>query len=38
MEAVTRQKSVDNGLDLHTTNFVEVVKSRKLDDLHALFR
>lgn len=35
MEAVSRQKSVDNGLDLHTTNFVEVVKSRKLDELHA---
>jgi predicted dehydrogenase len=33
MEAVPKQKSVDNGLDLHTKNFVEVIKSRKLTDL-----
>lgn len=33
MEAVPKQKSVDNGLDLHTKNFVEVIKSRKLSDL-----
>ena len=35
MEAVARQHSVDNGLDLHTQNFVEVVKSKKLDNLKA---
>ncbi|MET6996675.1 Gfo/Idh/MocA family protein [Chitinophaga defluvii] len=35
MEAVPRRKAVDNGLDLHTKNFIEVIKSRKLDDLHA---
>jgi len=34
MEAVPRQKAVDNGMDKHTRNFVEVVKSRKLEDLH----
>lgn len=34
MEAVTRQKSVDNGLDLHAVNFLDVIKSRKLEDLH----
>ena len=33
MEAVPMQKSVDNGLDLHTKNFVEVIKSKKLTDL-----
>lgn len=35
MEAVARQKSVDNGLDLHTKNFVEVIKSKNLADLKA---
>lgn len=33
MEAVTLQKRSDNGLDLHTKNFLEVVKSRKTEDL-----
>jgi predicted dehydrogenase len=35
MEAVPVQKSVDNGLDLHAKNFIEVVRSRKLEDLNA---
>ncbi|MEX2595251.1 MAG: Gfo/Idh/MocA family oxidoreductase [Anditalea sp.] len=35
MEAVPLQKSVDNGLELHAKNFIEVVKSRKLEDLNA---
>lgn len=35
MEAVPRRLKVDNGLDKHTTNFLDVIKSRKLDDLHA---
>jgi predicted dehydrogenase len=34
MEAVPLQKSVDNGLDLHTLNFAEVIKSRRFEDLH----
>ncbi len=34
MEAVPRKPKVDNGLDLHTKNFVEVVKSRNFADLH----
>ncbi|NIG55298.1 Gfo/Idh/MocA family protein [Chitinophaga sp. Cy-1792] len=34
MEAVARKPSVDNGLDLHAKNFIEVIKSRKIDDLH----
>ncbi|MXV51577.1 Gfo/Idh/MocA family oxidoreductase [Pedobacter sp. HMF7647] len=34
MEAVSRQKAVDNGLDLHAVNFIDVVKSRKVSDLH----
>jgi len=34
MEAVPRKLKVDDGLDLHTKNFVEVVKSRKFSDLH----
>lgn len=33
MEAVALQKRSDNGLDLHTKNFLEVVKSRKMEDL-----
>lgn len=35
MPAVLRKEKVDNGLDKHTTNFLEVIKSRKLEDLHA---
>ncbi|WP_221391957.1 Gfo/Idh/MocA family protein [Dyadobacter sp. NIV53] len=35
MEAVTLQKSSDNGLDLHAKNFIEVIRSRKLEDLNA---
>lgn len=35
MEAVPRRLKSDDGLDKHTTNFLEVIKSRKLDDLHA---
>ncbi|MEO6286331.1 MAG: Gfo/Idh/MocA family oxidoreductase [Dyadobacter sp.] len=35
MEAVTLQQSSDNGLDLHAKNFIEVIRSRKLEDLHA---
>jgi predicted dehydrogenase len=34
MQAVPRQPKVDNGLDLHAKNFVEVIKSRKFSDLH----
>jgi predicted dehydrogenase len=34
MEGVSLQKSSDNGLDLHTKNFVEVIKSRNMADLH----
>ena len=34
MEAVGRQPKVDDGLALHTKNFVEVIKSRKIEDLH----
>ena len=34
MQAVPRQQKVDNGLDLHAKNFVEVIKSRKFSDLH----
>lgn len=33
MDAVDRQKKVDDGLLLHTGNFLEVVKSRKMEDL-----
>jgi len=35
MEAVPLQKSSDNGLDEHARNFVEVIRSRRLGDLHA---
>lgn len=35
MEAVPLRKSQDNGLDKHTTNFIDVVRSRKLEDLNA---
>jgi predicted dehydrogenase len=34
MEAVSQQKKVDDGLALHTKNFVEVIQSRKMEDLH----
>jgi hypothetical protein len=34
MDAVARQPRVDDGLGLHTKNFVEVIKSRKIEDLH----
>lgn len=33
MEAVPFTRSVDNGLDLHTKNFVEVIRSNNLSDL-----
>ena len=33
MEAVARQQRVDNGIDLNTKNFLEVIASRKTDDL-----
>ncbi|UYQ95814.1 Gfo/Idh/MocA family oxidoreductase [Chitinophaga horti] len=33
MEAVPYTKSVDNGLDLHTKNFVDVIRSGNLNDL-----
>ena len=33
LEAVPRQKSVDNGLDLHTRNFIDVIKTGKQADL-----
>lgn len=35
LEAVPLQKSVDNGLQLHTQNFLDVIQSRKLEDLKA---
>lgn len=38
MEAVSLQPSVDNGLDEHAKNFVEVIRSRRMDDLHAPIR
>lgn len=31
---VARQKQVDNGLDLHMENFVSVIRSRKMQELH----
>ncbi|SFQ51055.1 Gfo/Idh/MocA family protein [Parafilimonas terrae] len=34
MEAVARQPKVDDGLLLHTQNFLDVIKSRKTEDLH----
>lgn len=33
MEAVARQPKTDDGLALHAKNFIEVVKSRKIEDL-----
>ncbi|MEE1945212.1 Gfo/Idh/MocA family oxidoreductase [Pedobacter sp. KR3-3] len=35
IEAVPLQKSVDNGLQLHTRNFLDVIQSRKMEDLKA---
>src|SRR6478609_41276 len=35
MEAVARKERTDNGLDLHTTNFIETVKNRKVENLKA---
>ena len=35
MEAVPRQHSVDNGLNLNTKNFIETVQSRRVEDLKA---
>jgi len=35
MERVPLQKSQDNGLDRHTANFIEVVRSRQLEALNA---
>lgn len=35
IEAVPLQKSVDNGLQLHTKNFLDVIQSRKLEELKA---
>jgi hypothetical protein len=35
MEAVTLQKKSDDGLLLHTANFLDVIQSRKLEDLKA---
>ncbi|MFC7524972.1 Gfo/Idh/MocA family protein [Parapedobacter sp. GCM10030251] len=35
MEAVPLQKSKDNGLDMHTRNFIDVVRSRQLEALNA---
>jgi predicted dehydrogenase len=34
MEAVAWQPKTDNGLDKHTANFIEVVRSRKIADLN----
>jgi len=33
MEAVARQRKTDDGLALHTQNFLDVVRSRKVEDL-----
>lgn len=34
MEAIAYRKASDNGLVKHTRNFIDVIKSRKLEDLH----
>ncbi|MGX5818866.1 Gfo/Idh/MocA family protein [Chitinophaga lutea] len=34
MEAVPRVKASDNGLFKHTRNFLDVIRSRRMDDLH----
>ena len=33
MQVVTRQSRVDDGLALHTKNFIDTVRSRKVEDL-----
>lgn len=38
MEPISRIKANDNGLDKHTKNWLEVIKSRKLTDLHCDIR
>lgn len=35
MEAVPRQHASDNGMDKHAKNFAEVIRSRRMEDLHA---
>lgn len=35
MEAIPIQKNAGSGLDLHTVNFIEAVKSRDISSLHA---
>lgn len=35
MEAVPRQKKMDDGVFLHTKNFLDVIKSKNLGQLHA---
>lgn len=37
LEALPWSKSVDNGLDKHAANFIDVVKSRKMQDLNCPF-
>ncbi|GAB3428394.1 Gfo/Idh/MocA family protein [Niabella aquatica] len=37
LESVPWTKSVDRGLDLHAANFIDVVKSRKKEDLNCPF-
>ncbi|WP_353719150.1 Gfo/Idh/MocA family oxidoreductase [Dyadobacter sp. 676] len=38
MEAVPLRQSSDNGVDEHARNFVEVIRSRRMEDLHAPIR
>ncbi|HVB04196.1 MAG TPA: Gfo/Idh/MocA family oxidoreductase [Chitinophagaceae bacterium] len=38
MEGIPHQPSTDNGMDLHAANFISVVKSRRMEDLHAPVR
>ncbi|KAA0988674.1 Gfo/Idh/MocA family protein [Dyadobacter aurulentus] len=35
MEAVPLRKAMDNGLDLHAKNFIDVIRSRKMEDINA---
>lgn len=35
IESVPLQKISDNGLQIHASNFLDVIESRKMDDLHA---
>lgn len=37
LESIPWAKSIDNGLDRHAINFIEVVKSRKKEDLNCPF-